>query len=198
ESIATLLSQFDAREQQIAQFNRDDLVDRRRLFFLIVGTYAMLSVGVVGFVMVAAKRHLLDSLTELTASAHRIEEGDLTAAHQTLRADEIGILVNSFARMAQAVQVRERELALALNQARELTTVTAESRRRLEVAHADLLATLETVPAALMIFNVDGTVRLRNRAATEVMGVEPRHPDLRTDYWDRFKRLAKDGTLIPK
>lgn len=198
ESIAGLLSQFDQREQQIALFNRDDLVDRRRLFFLIVGGYAVLSVLVVGFVIIAAKRHLLDPLTELTATAQRIEEGDLTAAHQTLRADEIGVLINALAKMAQAVQIRERELALALNQSRELATVTAESRRRVEAAHVDLLATLETVPAALMIFNVDGSVRLRNRAATEVMGVEPRHPGLRSDYWDRFKRIAKDGSVIPK
>jgi hypothetical protein len=42
--------------------------------------------------------------------------------------------------MVQAVQVRERELAMALNESRELTSVTAESRRRVEAAHADLLA----------------------------------------------------------
>jgi signal transduction histidine kinase/DNA-binding response OmpR family regulator len=49
-----------------------------------------------------------------------------------------------------------------------------------------------------MIFNVDGGVRLRNRAATAVMGIEPQNPNLRKNYWDRFKRLAKDGSLIPK
>ena len=78
--------------------------------------------------------------------------------------------------MVQALQIRERELALALSESRELASVTAESRRRVEAAHADLLATLETVPAALMIFNADGSVRLRNRAATEVFGIEPQNP----------------------
>ena len=96
--------------------------------------------------------------------------------------------------MVQAVQIRERELALALSESRELANVTAESRRRVEAAHADLLATLETVPAALMIFNADGSVRLRNRAATEVMGIEPQNPELRENYWGRFKRIAKDGS----
>ena len=57
--------------------------------------------------------------------------------------------------------------------------MTAESRRRVEAAHADLLATLETMPAALMIFNLDGSVRLRNRAATDVIGIEPQNPELR-------------------
>ncbi len=78
--------------------------------------------------------------------------------------------------MVQALQIRERELALALSESRELASVTSESRRRVEAAHADLLATLETVPAALMIFNADGSVRLRNRAATEVFGIEPQKP----------------------
>ena len=100
--------------------------------------------------------------------------------------------------MVQAVQIRERELALALSESRELASVTAESRRRVEAAHADLLATLETVPAALMIFNPDGSVRLRNRAATEVFGIEPQSRELRRNYWGRFKRIAKDGTPIPQ
>ena len=96
--------------------------------------------------------------------------------------------------MAQAVQIRERELAPALGESREMAAVTAESRRRVEAAHADLLATIETVPAALMIFNIDGGVRLRNRAATDVIGIEPQNPELRDNYWSRFKRVAKDGS----
>ena len=150
-----------------------------------------------GWAMLSTKKVILDPLTELTEAAQRIEHGDLTAAHQTLRADEIGLLINSFARMVHALQVRERELAQALTESRELASVTAESRRRVEAAHADLLATLDTVPAALMIFNPDGSVRLRNRAATEVLGIEPQNPELRKNYWDRFKHIAKDGSLIP-
>ena len=114
-----------------------------------------------------------------------------------MRDDEIGVLVNSFAKMAQSIQARERELATALTETRELASVTAESRRRVEAAHADLLATLETVPAALLIFNTDGSVRLRNRAATDVFGIEPQNPELRRNYWARFKRIAKDGSSIP-
>src|SRR6185503_15203488 len=171
---------------------------RRQLFFAIVAAMAGVGALTLAAVMLSTKRVVLDPLTELTDSAHRIEMGDFTAAHQTLRADEIGQLINSFAKMVQAVQIRERELALALSESREMASVTAESRRRVEAAHADLLATLETVPAALMIFNPDGSVRLRNRAATEVMGIEPQNPELRKNYWDRFKRIAKDGTSIPK
>ena len=75
--------------------------------------------------------------------------------------------------------------------------VEYDIRSVVEAAHADLLATLETIPAALMIFNPDSSVRLRNRAATEVFGIEPQNPELRKNYWSRFKRIAKDGTPIP-
>lgn len=193
-----LLTEFDHRQHELWDSSNRLLFQRRELFFTILAVIAVVLLGILAWALISTKRMIVDPLTELTDAAQRIEQGDFTAAHQTLRGDEIGVLVNSFAKMVQAVQIRERELALALSESRELATVTAESRRRVEAAHADLLATLETVPAALMIFNVDGSVRLRNRAATDVMGIEPQNPELRKNYWDRFKRIAKDGSLIPK
>jgi PAS domain S-box-containing protein len=192
-----LLVEFDERERQRWDESVRVMTRRRAGFFWILSGLAALGLITLVMITVSTKKIILDPLTELTASAHRIEQGDFSAAHQTLRADEIGVLINSFARMVQALQMRERELALALNESRELASVTAESRRRVEAAHADLLATLETVPAALMIFNPDGGVRLRNRAATDVFGIEPQNPELRKNYWGRFKRIAKDGTTIP-
>ncbi|MEO8681850.1 MAG: response regulator, partial [Vicinamibacterales bacterium] len=164
---------------------------------LAVTGVASLGMLTISMLILGAKRGLLDPMKRLTESAERIGQGDFSAAHQTLRGDEIGVLFNSFATMALAVQTRERELAAALNESREMAAVTAEARRRVEAAHTDLLATLETVPAALMIFNPDGSVRLRNRAATDVFGIEPQGSELRRNYWSRFKRLAKDGSLIP-
>jgi PAS domain S-box-containing protein len=193
-----LLYEFDRREHEVWDASVSVLTFRRRLFFLILGIIALVLMGILAWAITSTKRMIVDPLSELTDAAQRIEQGDFSAAHQTLRGDEIGQLINSFAKMVQAVQIRERELAVALGDSRELASVTAESRRRVEAAHADLLATLETVPAALMIFNPDGSVRLRNRAATEVMGIEPQNPELRKNYWDRFKRIAKDGSLIPK
>jgi PAS domain S-box-containing protein len=196
--IEQLLEGFDQRERQLWAESVQLMAQRRSLFFGILTALAVVGMGILAWAIVSTKQMILDPLRELTGAAQRIEQGDFSAAHQTLRADEIGMLINSFAKMVQAVQIRERELALALNESRDLANVTAESRRRVEAAHADLLATLETVPAALMIFNVDGSVRLRNRAATEVMGIEPQNPELRRNYWDRFKRIAKDGSPIPK
>ncbi|MBY0492906.1 MAG: response regulator [Cyanobacteria bacterium] len=198
EPAEKLLAEFDQRERQTWDEASRWLIQRREVFFAILAVIATLLLTIMAVAIFRAKQVILDPLTELTDSARRIELGDFTTAHQTLRADEIGVLINSFAKMVQGVQIRERELAMALTDSRELASVTTESRRRVEAAHADLLATLETVPAALMIFNTDGSVRLRNRAATEVMGIEPQNPELRRNYWDRFKRIAKDGSLIPR
>ena len=196
--IEKLLIEFDAREAAArivgCRARLHDLPARD----LLLGDHRTVGLITLVIVTISTKRVILDPLTELADSAHRIETGDFSAAHQTLRSDEIGVLFNSFAKMVQGIRLRERELATALSESRELASVTAESRRRVEAAHADLLATLETVPAALMIFNTDGSVRLRNRAATEVMGIEPQNPELRRNYWDRFKRIAKDGSLIPR
>jgi PAS domain S-box-containing protein len=196
--IEKLLADFDQREVQLWDEALRVMNQRRQLFFVIIASIAAATMLIMAWVIVSAKKIILDPLRDLTIAAHRIELGDFGEAHQTLRSDEIGVLINSFAKMVQAVQIRERELALALTESRELTSVTAESRRRVEAAHADLLATLETIPAALMIFNNDGAVRLRNRAATDVMGIEPQNAELRKNYWERFKRIAKDGSLIPK
>ena len=191
------LVEFDAAERGVWDAADQQLLRNRQLFFAIITALAVAGMGLVAFVMYSAKRTILDPLTELTWSAHRIEQGDLTAAQQTLRRDEIGILINSFARMVLAVQSREKELAHALTDSRELANATVEARRRVEDAHADLLAILETTPAALLIFNLDGSVRLRNRAATEVLGIGPTNPELRRNYWGRFKRISKDGSVIP-
>ena len=196
--LADVLYRFDQRERQLWNEAVDLLEQRRQRFFAVVLGTGIALIAAIGFILLATKRTILDPLTELTGSAHRIELGDFSLAHETTRADEIGILINSFARMVQGVQARERELAHALTESRELAAVTTESRRRVEAAHAEMLATLETVPAALMIFDVDGSVRLRNRAATEVFGIEPQNPELRRNYQSRFKRFAKDGTLIPQ
>jgi len=189
--------EFEAHLHELQVAGDRLLQSRRELFFTLISAMAAIALVVVLVLAVTIKRVLLDPLTALTDSARRIELGDFGAAHQTLRDDEIGVLSNSFARMTHSIQARERELATALSESRELAAVTAEARRRVEAAHADLLATLETVPAALMIFNTDGSVRLRNRAATDVFGIEPQNPELRKSYWARFKRIAKDGSPIP-
>ncbi len=191
------LREFDANQRELLRQSSHSITQLRATMAVGRVGFASLFIILMTLMVWFAKRGVLDPLRELTISAEGIEQGDFTAAHQTLRDDEIGVLFNSFAKMALSIQARERELATALSETRELAVVTVESRRRVEAAHADLLATIETVPAALMIFNTDGSVRLRNKAATDVFGIEPHNPELRKNYWARFKRIAKDGSAIP-
>jgi nitrate/nitrite-specific signal transduction histidine kinase len=91
------LVEFDERERTIWADQNQLLLMRRSLFFTIVTALSILGMFAMAVVMFSAKKIILDPLTGLTESAHRIEMGDFTAAHQTLRADEIGVLINSFA-----------------------------------------------------------------------------------------------------
>lgn len=196
--MAQLLVAFEAREQESYRLSQERTSRHFATLTWSVTGVAGLGIVVIGALLVQAKRDILDPLRRLTESAERVGRGDFAAAHQTLRADEIGVLFNAFAAMTQSVQSRERDLARALAESRQAVAAAAEARERVETAHADLLATIETVPAALMIFNPDGSVRLRNRAATEVFGIEPANPDLRLAYLNRFKRVARDGSIIPQ
>ncbi|MBM3273896.1 MAG: hypothetical protein FJZ00_01995 [Candidatus Sericytochromatia bacterium] len=63
---------------------------RRQLFFAVISALAMTAVIALVLIFRSTRRDILDPLTDLTSSARRIEQGDFTAAHQTLRDDEIG------------------------------------------------------------------------------------------------------------
>jgi PAS domain S-box-containing protein len=187
---------FDSRERQLwAELREQTEAHHRRAAFAQLGIPAIV-VALMTLLMVSAKRTLLDPLQALATTAERVGLGDFSAAGRTLREDEIGVLVNAFASMAHAVQARERDLARALGEARALAERFAESRQAAETAHGELLATLETVPTALMILDsVDGKIRLQNRAAVDIFGVEPQEPALRRQYWLRYRVLNKDGSI---
>jgi PAS domain S-box-containing protein len=189
---------FDSRERQLwAELREQTDLRLRRASYAMLGIPAVV-MALMAVLLFSAKRLFLDPLQALTSTAERIGMGDFSAAGQTRREDEIGVLVNAFASMARAVQARERDLARALGDARGLAQRFAESRQAAETAHGELLATLETVPTALMILDsVEGRIRLQNRAAVDIFGVEPREPTLRRQYWARYRMLNKDGSLCP-
>jgi PAS domain S-box-containing protein len=67
-------------------------------------------------------------------------------------------------------------------------TVATSAREQAETAaaHQDLLAIINTVPAALVILNRDGSVRLQNNAAEYLLGPPPQTDVERQAYWQRF------------
>lgn len=174
-----------------------DLRDRFGAEWVALIAIPMLAIVVIAGLIVSAKHTLLDPLRAIADRAEQVEKGDYSSIGETTRDDEIGVLEHAFASMARAVQVREGDLAAALADAHQLAHRIADSQREAEAAHSELLATLETSPAALMILDeVDGRVRLQNRAAVDIFGIEPRDPALRRQYWARFRMIGKDGQVL--
>ncbi len=131
------------------------------LMVLIPGLATLLLVGLI----VRVRQDLLTPLEELAESARRFGAGDMTLPAVIERSDEIGALVHAFRDMATAVRDRAEEAAAALAREQASSARLAEMSARAEGAHADLLQTVETVPAALMIFDRDGRLALHNHAA---------------------------------
>jgi len=104
-----LLAAFERRELEL--YDLSVARTKAHRFNTSSGIAAAGGVGiiVISLLILTTKRSLFDPMTRLTDSAQRIGQGDFSAAHQTLRPDEIGVLFNSFAQMAQNVKTREQE-----------------------------------------------------------------------------------------
>jgi PAS domain S-box-containing protein len=155
-------------------------VNRATLVLTIVPISA---VAVMIAMMVATRRNILTPLASLATSARKLAAGDYTARTPPTRADEIGALVSAFDEMRSAVSLRALEAALAHQETRE--------------AHGELLAIINTVPAALVIMDPDGSIRLQNRAAEHLLGPAPATAAERKAYWERFTIRDGSGKSVP-
>jgi signal transduction histidine kinase/HAMP domain-containing protein len=156
-----------------------------------------ISTAVLAWLFVAVRRELLNPLARVTATATLVSRGDYASPlPEPATAGDLHELQQAVTRMARTLQMRDRETAAALADAHSLAHRMTSSQREAQASHGELMATLETSPAALMILNqTDGRVRLQNRAAVEIFGVEPRDPRLRPKYWSRFRIINKDGSV---
>ncbi|MFP5379548.1 MAG: histidine kinase dimerization/phospho-acceptor domain-containing protein, partial [Vicinamibacteria bacterium] len=195
--IESLMIAFEEREIVLLAEVQARSADHRRNATLAMLLIPALAGALMIYMFVRAKRTLLDPLIALTSSASRIAYGDYRDIRPTARPDEIGMLQNAFAHMGRAIADRERDLTAALEGSRTMTARYAEASAEAQIAHTDLLATLQTVPAALLILDADGRVRLQNRAAADLLGVEPGDEDARRRYWARFRYTRPDGSTCP-
>lgn len=195
--IESLMIAFEEREMALLAEVQALAADHRRNATLAMLLLPALAGVLMIYMFVRARRTLLDPLVALTSSASRIAGGDYRDISPTARPDEIGMLQNAFAHMGRAIADRERDLTAALEGSRTMTARYAEASAEAQIAHTDLLATLQTVPAALLILDADGRVRLQNRAAADLLGVEPGGDDARRQYWARFRFTRPDGSECP-
>lgn len=120
----------------------------------------------------ATDRRVLQPLGQLAAAARRLAGGDSTTPLPAEQPDEVGALIGAFRQMREAVDERAAAASVATD--------------RLNIAHRELLATIDLVPSAIVIIGLDGGVRLQNRAAKAVLGEPPDTDEGRKAYWQRF------------
>jgi PAS domain S-box-containing protein len=78
-------------------------------------------------------------------------------------------------------------------------TLASSARVHAETAaiNRELLAIINTGPAALVIMNRDGSIRLQNNAAEYLLGKAPETEAERTAYWQRFGVRDAAGRSLP-
>jgi PAS domain S-box-containing protein len=127
-------------------------------FALILTFVLLLSVLVVVLAAFGVARRLVAPVGRLAAATRAIGAGRYDTPLPAPSDDELGFLVTSFAQMT-----RELEFAGARAQ---------KSARETEQQRAWLEAVLERLSAGVLGFDRDGRVRVANRAADEILGVD--------------------------
>ena len=86
----------------------DNQTRQQTIFIGILGAFTFIIIG--GGLAFALKRTILNPLSSLAESAQKLSGGDYTIRARTDKADEIGMLAQTFNEMAENVEQRSREL----------------------------------------------------------------------------------------
>jgi PAS domain S-box-containing protein len=181
--------EFDLLGQRQAEADRQTL--RATMLMLVIPVVCMLALV---YLSIDATVHTLRPMGALGRSAQLIAQGEFVVPPADGFGGEVAVVRDAFALMATAIQQRERDLHDAL--ARERDGRAELQRLHGEVAqqHARLLATLETVPAALVILDPHGRIVLQNKAAEALLGRPPEGVEAQRVYWRGFFVMNKDRT----
>lgn len=197
-AIRDQLDRFESTERN--RLTAASLKVNNRTMLTMLLTLAVPAVSIIAMLVLVTllARILLDPLAAVAKSAQQISGGNFDVRLPQARHDEIGDLVGAFEDMTAAVQRRQRDLSVALERERESSQMYAALRTKAEQEHARLLATVSTVPAALVILDAsDGRIVLQNRAAEALIGIEPEDEGARERHWARFRAAQRDGTPCP-
>jgi two-component system, NtrC family, nitrogen regulation sensor histidine kinase NtrY len=129
-----------------------------KLTFALILTFALLlSVLLVTLAAFGVARRLVAPLGRLIAATRAVGAGRYDTPLPIASNDEVGFLVNSFAQMT-------RDIELASASARKSAQETERQR-------AWLVALLERLSAGVLGFDQEGRLRIANRAAEAILGV---------------------------
>ena len=172
EPVSTALDGFERRQRDVRRQAAGSAEARVTYATAVLIAMPLVAVFLLVALLTATHRTILHPLGALAASAQRLADGDYGAPLPPSRRDEIGLLVDAFSNMRSAVYTRAEEAEGA--------------RRRIDEAHADLLAIINTVPAGLVVMQPDGSIRLQNNAALHLLGTAPETPEARRAHWQEI------------
>ena len=121
----------------IIQDRASPLWKKQRLFWQYAIYFTLASVGFIGFLIWKLATQFTRPITDLIVVATTLFEGELVPRMKVNRSDEIGILIDSFNRMADQLQLSFKQLAQA-NQTLEYKV--ARRTQELEAANEALYA----------------------------------------------------------
>ncbi len=193
---------FRIGEMQDAAARHRQLMSSRQQFensyFLIMTVTTLIVVVVFVWLGTYMARRITVPLEALAQGARELAEGNLDHRVEQKAVDELGILVDSFNRMADEIRQSRRRLEQANAELRETNERLDERRKYIE-------AILENIATGVVSVDGNDVIRTVNQAAMEMFGAGPEQilnrplssvlePDVYADFEDMKKRVSLFST----
>jgi PAS domain S-box-containing protein len=141
---------------------------RQFLRGLVAAGFALVFFGVIAGSWLSWR--ITRPLAELTDAAERLSEGDLSARAMVKRSGELGVLADSFNRMADAVSESRQTLEARVD---ARTAKLASAVAQLRVSEARFRSLAASASDAIIIGDAQGRITFVNRAGEEMLGYAP-------------------------
>ena len=189
---------FHTLEVQTASEKHRQLMSSRQQFevnyFLVMAVTTLVVVVVFVWLGTYMARKITVPLEALAQGAKELAEGNLDHRVEQNAVDELGILVDSFNRMADEIRDSRRRLEQANAELRETNERLDERRRYIETI-------LENIATGVVSVDRNDVIRTANKAAMEMFGAGPSQilnqpltevlePDVYADFQDMKNRVS--------
>ena len=189
---------FHSQAVQTAAEKHRQLMSSRQQFqanyFLIMAVTTLVVVVVFVWLGTYMARRITVPLEALAQGARELAEGNLDHRVKPNAVDELGILVDSFNRMAD--EVRDSRLRLE-----EANAELRETNERLDERRSYIETILENIATGVVSVDRNDVIRTANKAAMEMFGAGPGQilnqpltevlePEVYADFQDMKKRVS--------
>ena len=189
---------FHTTEVQTAVERHRQLMSSRQEFennyFLIMAVTTLVVVVVFVWLGTYMARRITVPLEALAKGARELAEGNLDHRVEQKAVDELGILVDSFNRMADEIHHSRHRLEQA-------NAELQETNERLDERRSYIETILENIAAGVVSVDRNDVIRTANKAAMEMFGAGPEQilnrpltrvlePDVHADFQDMKNRVS--------